>query len=199
MPRRRVGLPATGGLLAALVAGVLAAPPAAGWDCGPGPWDLAQRARQADAVFVGRVVDVRTAAPDEFFSDIDRTVYTFAVSRVYKGEPTLRQEVVKSSFWPVDGETFPPAVEHVVLATARGDGYDPAKPGQYFVHLCSGSGALDSSESLAALGPGRPPGAAVLPVAVTAPTDAPAALADHRRRPANGRGDRARRVAAPPS
>jgi hypothetical protein len=125
----------------------------------------AERAARADAVFVGTLashviqVDHKArrlmASPDPavawrgFRNDSTHSVWTFQVSRVYKGTVGERQEIVAPPGAPggsncsgVGGLQHPGTEPLVVFAyNSGGHRYRP-KPGQYASNMCSGSRPL---------------------------------------------------------
>jgi hypothetical protein len=142
---------------------------------------------RADAVFVGTLVShvihvdhkarELMASPDPavawraFRNDSTRSVWTFQVSRVYKGAVGQRQEIITPPGAPggsncsgVGGLQHPGTKPLVVLAFSSGRRYRP-QPGQYASNMCSGSRPLaDGGEPAAGglsarqpSGPDRPP------------------------------------------
>lgn len=77
------------------VAGILVTTPKTAYACSCVPMTARQTFDRANAVFVGRVVarEVRRDFPWVFSSATDPAVWTFEVTRVYKGE-VRRREVV---------------------------------------------------------------------------------------------------------
>ena len=144
----------------------------------------AERVTSADAVFVGTLVsrsiriDQRAqelkASSDPAvawrasLSDSTHSVWTFQVSRVYKGAVGQRQEIITPPGAPGGGNCSgvgalgQPSTEPFVVFAFNSDGhrYRP-QPGQYASHACSGSRPLaDGGEpvhgGLRAHAPGGP-------------------------------------------
>lgn len=160
-------------LLGGLV--LVTAEPAAACTC----YDMSEADRVAryDAVFVGtlvsHVVHVDHKARD-LRSDSTRSVWTFQVSRVYKGAVRRRQEIITPPGAPGGGNCsgvgsllLRRPVTEPMLVFASGSGghrYRP-QPGQYASNMCSGSRPLaDGGEPAAGglsarqpSGPDRPP------------------------------------------
>jgi hypothetical protein len=171
-------------LLGGLV--LLTARPAAACTC----YDMseAERVARYDAVFVGTPVshvmqiDPRYEAAQREFTrtsnlaplhraienNSSRSVWTFQVSRVYKGSVGQRQEIITPPGAPggsncsgVGGLRQPSTEPFVVFASSSTDSSYRLQPGQYASHLCSGSRPLaDGGEpvrgELRAHAPGGP-------------------------------------------
>ena len=100
---------------------------------------------RADAVFIGRVVarEPRRPFPWVFSSSTDPTVWTFEVTRVYKGEVRRRQEVVSPISGASCGLELRGSGPFVVYANHDAAGPVPAPgEGQLAAHLCGGSGPV---------------------------------------------------------
>jgi hypothetical protein len=171
-------------LLGGLV--LVTAKPAAACTC----YDMSEADRVAryDAVFVGTLVshvihvDSKArdlmASPDPavawraFLSDSTRSVWTFQVSRVYKGAVRRRQEIITPPGAPggsncsgVGGLRYPGTEPLLVFASSSGGHRFRPQPGQYASNLCSGSrpladGGEPATGGLSARqpsGPDRPP------------------------------------------
>ena len=149
-----------GGLL------LVTAEPAAACTCVGG--SEAERAARANAIFVGTLISQVTQidprveqAQREFtrtsdqrvlgralMNDTSRTVWTFEVSRVYKGAVGERQEIVAPPGGPDGancsgvGRRHPGTEPFLVFAySSAGDRYR-LQPGEYASNLCSGSRPL---------------------------------------------------------
>jgi hypothetical protein len=111
----------------------------------------------ADAVFTGRLVDVRQ--PKEVHTSLDPATWVFAVDHVYKGAVRKRQEIVTAILGASCGlETMGPG-RLVVFARGYdgvGVGPHPAK-GQYAASLCGGTRLLADRGVPATFGRGHPP------------------------------------------
>jgi hypothetical protein len=148
----------------------------------------AERVAHADAVFVGtlvsHVIHVDFKARDlmasldpavawrAFLSDSTRSVWTFQVSRVYKGAVRRRQEIITPPGAPggsncsgVGGLRHPGTEPLVVFAFRSGGHRYRPQSGQYASNMCSGSRPLaDGGEPATGgllarqpSGPDRPP------------------------------------------
>jgi hypothetical protein len=97
---------------------------------------------QSDAVFTGRLVDVRR--PPEVHSSLDPATWVFSVDRVYKGAVTKRQEIVTALESASCGlETTGPRRLLVFAVGRRKSGVGPAPArGQYAANSCGGTRAL---------------------------------------------------------
>jgi hypothetical protein len=119
----------------------------------------ADRAARADAVFVGTLVSQATqidykarelmASPDPAVriralrNDTSRIVWTFQVSRVYKGAVGKRQEIVTPAGTDCGGLGVGRGTEpSLVFAYKPAGDRSRAEPGQYASSLCSGSRPL---------------------------------------------------------
>jgi hypothetical protein len=120
----------------------------------------AERVTRADAVFVGTLVSQVTqadykarelmASPDPavriraLMNDTSRTVWTFQVSRVYKGAVGKRQEIVTPPGGPANcGGLGVSGTEPFLVFAAKpaGDRFR-LEPGQYASGMCGGSRRL---------------------------------------------------------
>ena len=150
----------------------------------------ADRVARYDAVFVGTLVshvihvDHKArdlmASPDPavawraFLSDSTRTVWTFQVSRVYKGAVRRRQEIITPPGAPGGSNCSgvgslrlrrPGTEPMLVFASSSGGHRYRPQPGQYASNMCSGSrpladGGEPATGGLSARqpsGPDRPP------------------------------------------
>jgi hypothetical protein len=130
-------------LLATLV--VVSAPsPACACSCAP--ITPAEAYRNADAVFLGHLVDRRVEHGLPWSGADDKAVLTFAVREVAKGKVQPRQEIVTAPDSASCGLELGGRGPYVVYA--RTAAYDPAPPpeeGQYSGSLCSGT-ALVTAE-----------------------------------------------------
>jgi hypothetical protein len=128
----------------------------------------AQHAARADAVFVGTLIsqvtqiDPRTEQAQHEFTrtsdprvlvralrnDTSRTVWTFQVSRVYKGAVGERQEIVAPPGGPSGANCSGVGVRHpgtepfLVFASNSAGARYRLEPGQYTSNMCSGSRPL---------------------------------------------------------
>ncbi|MEX1009462.1 MAG: hypothetical protein WD271_16710 [Acidimicrobiia bacterium] len=111
----------------------------------------------ADAVFTGRLVDVRR--PKEVHTSLDPATWVFAVDRVYKGVVRKRQEIVTAISSASCGLETTGTGRLVVFATGNhgvGIGPRPGK-GQYAASLCGGTRLLADRSVPATFGNGHPP------------------------------------------
>lgn len=152
-----------GGLL------LLSAAPAAACSCVAGVSD-AEQAANADAVFVGTLVDRREPAQRPVMSSSDPAVLTFEVSRVYKGTVGARQEIVTAQSGVSCGLELVGDGPFLVFGQRDSGGFGyRVDPGQYSAHLCGGSRAISSGGEadlgalLAPHPPGGPPGSQPVP------------------------------------
>jgi hypothetical protein len=147
--------PLIGGLV------LVAAGPAAACSCAI-PGSEAQRAARADAVFVGTLISQATQidprverAQREFTRTSDqrvlvralrnntsRTVWTFKVSRVYKGAVGKRQEIVTAAGGSSCGLELRGPGPFLVFAYKPAGDRSRLEPRQYGSGLCSGSRPL---------------------------------------------------------
>jgi hypothetical protein len=144
----------------------------------------AERVARYDAVFVGTLVSRITridqraqefkASSDPavawraFLNDSTRSVWTFQVSRVYKGTVDRRQEIITPPGGPGGGNCSgvgklgqPSTEPFVVFASNSGGRRYRPQPGQYASNACSGSrpladGGEPVSGGLRAHAPGGP-------------------------------------------
>lgn len=131
---------------------LVTAGPATACTCAVGRSD-AERAARADAVFVGTPV----SKPIRF--DAGGAVWTFEVSRVYKGAVAKRQEIVIPGGGQAGcGISFPGRGPFLVFAHKSMDALVRVDFAQYASSLCSGSRALADGGEPALVG-GSPPGA----------------------------------------
>jgi hypothetical protein len=144
-------------LLGGLV--LVTAGPAAACSCGIVPSE-AERVARADAVFVGTLVSQVTqmdykarelmASPDPadriraLGNDTSRTVWTFKVSRVYKGAVGKRQEIVTLPGGPPNcgGLGVSGTEPFLVFAYKWAGDRFRLEPGQYASGICGGSRRL---------------------------------------------------------
>lgn len=131
-------------LIPLCAAGVLVAAPGMACACSCAGLTARQAFEHADAVFIGRVVgrDVeRSTWP--FSSSNDPAVWTFEVTKVYKGEVRQRQEVVTPAFGASCGLELQGSGPFAVYATHDAVDYMPAPgEGQLAAHLCNGTGPV---------------------------------------------------------
>jgi hypothetical protein len=125
-----------------LIGGLLlvTAGPAAACSCGQ--QSQAQAAAQADAVFVGRLVDRVDPPQRPMMSSSDPATLTFDVSRVYKGTVTARQEIVTAMSGASCGLELTGEGPFVVFGQRLSYERYQLEPGQYAANLCGGSRAL---------------------------------------------------------
>jgi hypothetical protein len=97
---------------------------------------------QSDAVFTGRLVDVRR--PPQVHSSLDPATWVFSVDRVYKGAVTKRQEIVTAVSGASCGlETTGQGRLLVFAVGVRKSGVSPAPArGQYAANACGGTRPL---------------------------------------------------------
>lgn len=97
---------------------------------------------QSDAVFTGRLVDVRR--PPEVHTSLDPATWVFSVDRVYKGVVTKRQEIVTAISGASCGLETTGQGRLLVFAVGAGkSGISPAPArGQYAANLCGGTRSL---------------------------------------------------------
>lgn len=114
-----------------------AATPALGCSCAGMP--ERQLVDAADAVFVGTVADRRAPSPDEVVSTADPVVWTFVVSKVYKGRVLARQEVVSERIGASCGLELPDRSRAwLIFASANPGGAIEVDDDQYYAGLCMG-------------------------------------------------------------
>ena len=145
-----------------LIGGLLlvSAAPAAACSCVAGVSD-AEQAANADAVFVGKLVDRREPPQRPVMSSSDPAVLTFQVSRVYKGMVGERQEIVTAQSGASCGLELVGEGPFLVFGQLDSGGFGHAvDPGQYAANLCGGSRAIaDGGEpGLGTLSAPQPPG-----------------------------------------
>ncbi len=114
-----------------------------------------ESAGRAEAIFAGTLTD--TAAPERPRSSMDPVTYTFAVSRVYKGEAAIRQPVGSVVSGASCGLELDGTGPFLVFA-------DAGKAGALKANLCGGTRPLGTGPD-PALGAGYEPVAAVPVVA----------------------------------
>ena len=140
--RRKLFFAAATGALALGVLPVIASP-AMACSCAEALSDQ-EYADQADLVFVGRVDEVVPEGWD-FGSSADRTIATFVVDEVYKGDVHTYTDVVTArdgascGIDPVAGQTL------LVFATYGGDGIVKAEPEELRASLCQGTRPVDAT------------------------------------------------------
>jgi len=109
---------------------------------------------QADAVFVGELVQVRR--PTVMMSSMDESRFVFDVSAVYKGAVHHTQSIVTASDGASCGLELSVGTTTVVFAREEGFEISP-EPGEYAAGLCDGTASLESMEIPASFGsPGAP-------------------------------------------
>ena len=152
---RRTSALVLGLALVGPIVSVTTADPAGACSC-VGFTDESALAR-SDAVFTGRLVDVRHAK--EVHTSLDPATWVFAVDRVYKGAVRKRQEIVTAISGASCGlETTGPGR---LLVFAVGDhnvglGPQPSRA-QYAANLCGGTRLLTDGGVPADFGRGHPP------------------------------------------
>lgn len=116
----------------------------------------AQAYSRSDAVFTGRLVDVKE--PAAVRSSLDPATWVFSASRVYKGTVTRRQEVVTAISGASCGLEVAGPGKLLVFAV-DGRGGLAAKPagGQYSAGLCGGTRPLSERPVPASFGRGNRP------------------------------------------
>ena len=178
--RRLVGAALTvpmliGGLL------LVTARPAAACSCAV--MSEAKKAAYADAIFVGTLLDRRIGEPTgAVSSSTDMAVWTFEVSRVYKGTVSRRQEIATAVDGASCGLELSGPGPFLVFARRPNDGVAKSwwgdrqlDPGQYVSHLCLGSRALtDGGEPTFGGPPPSSPAPAPSPAPARPPYPAPA-------------------------
>ncbi len=111
--------------------------------CSCGLVSPAEAFRQADAVFVGRLVDRQVDHGWPLSGTDDKAVLTFEVGEVYKGRVRARQEIVTAVSGASCGLELTGPGPFAVYA--RSEAYRPAGPpakDQYAASLCAGSAHL---------------------------------------------------------
>ncbi len=146
--------------LAGLVLTVGLAQPASACSCAE--TDDAELFAQADAVFVGSVIDVAAARPaGPIWSSGDPVIWTFQVREVHKGEVVRTQEVVSAASSASCGLELPRRGTYLVFADAASFDHEPA---QLTANLCGGT--REAGVALAeGLGSARPPNPDPVPIA----------------------------------
>jgi len=187
--RRLVGAALTVPVLIGGLMLVTARPAAA---CSCAVMSEAKKAAYADAIFVGTLTDRRIGEPTgAVTSSTHMAVWTFEVSRVYKGTVSRRQEIATAMSGASCGLELSGPGPFLVFARRPSDavakswwGDRQLDPGHYVSHLCLGSRALsDGGEpTVGGLPPSSPapapsPGPAPSPSPAPASSPAPAGVA----------------------
>ena len=149
-----------------LIGGLLlvTARPAAACSCAV--MSEAKKAAYADAIFVGTLIDRRIGQPSGAATiSTHMAVWTFEVSRVYKGTVSRRQEIATAMSGASCGLELSGPGPFLVFARRPNDpvakswwGDRQLDPGQYVSHLCLGSRALSDGGEPTVDGP--PPSSA---------------------------------------
>jgi hypothetical protein len=115
----------------------------------------AEAFERADAVFVGRVVDV--TRPAVLRSSIDPVVWTFDVRTAYKGDVDHAQEIVSEASGASCGlEVFDREQSQLVFASRSfGPGHLRLESHQYYAGLCGGTRSIEGAAPDDRLGRGR--------------------------------------------
>ena len=116
-------------LAAVLIAGLTAAPRAAGACSCTGEVSFAQAVSSSQEIYIGTVVDVRSAAPEYPYMVWAR----LAVSQHWKGSPGDTASVLTGENSAICGLDFVPGEDYLVYAQAY------SSQGDLFTHLCSRS------------------------------------------------------------
>jgi hypothetical protein len=151
------------GLIVAVLLGGIALPASVAQACSCAVLSPAEHLKNADAVFVGTVVEkMKGEQPsDGALVGAGRVVYTVEVDTVYKGEVPAVQQVVSNGNSAACGISLPVGEPVVVFGTDSGDQEAAQQNGQLFTHLCSGTGR---GTAPAEFGAGEPPIGEVQPV-----------------------------------
>ena len=182
--RRLVGAALTvPGLIGGLM--LVTARPAAACSCAV--MSEARKAAYADAIFVGTLIDRRIGEPTgAVTSSTHMAVWTFEVSRAYKGTVSKRQEIATAMSGASCGLELSGPGPFLVFARRPNDavakswwGDRQLDPGQYVSHLCLGSRAMsDGGEpTVGGLPPSSPaPAPSPSPAAASSPASAGVAI-----------------------
>ena len=173
--RRLVGAALTVPLLIGGLLLVTARPAAA---CSCAVMSEAKKAAYAHAIFVGTLLDRRTGQPSgAVMSSTHMAVWTFEVSRVYKGTVSRRQEIATAMSGASCGLELSGPGPFLVFARRPNDpvakswwGDRQLDPGQYVSHLCLGSRALSDGGEPTVDGP---PPSSPAPAPSPAPASSP--------------------------
>lgn len=173
--RRLVGAALT---VPVLIGGLLlvTARPAAACSCAV--MSEAKKAAYADAIFVGTLIDRRIGQPSGAATiSTQMAVWTFEVSRVYKGAVSRRQEIATAMSGASCGLELSGPGPFLVFARRPNDpvakswwGDRQLDPGQYVSHLCLGSRALSDGGEPTVDGP---PPSSPAPAPSPAPASSP--------------------------
>ena len=173
--RRLVGAALT---MPVLIGGLLlvTARPAAACSCAV--MSEAKKAAYADAIFVGTLIDRRIGQPSGAATiSTQMAVWTFEVSRVYKGTVSRRQEIATAMSGASCGLELSGPGPFLVFARRPNDpvakswwGDRQLDPGQYVSHLCLGSRALSDGGEPTVDGP---PPSSPAPAPSPAPASSP--------------------------
>lgn len=173
--RRLVGAALT---MPVLIGGLLlvTARPAAACSCAV--MSEAKKAAYADAIFAGTLIDRRIGQPSgAATSSTHMAVWTFEVSRVYKGAVNRRQEIATAMSGASCGLELSGPGPFLVFARRPNDpvakswwGDRQLDPGQYVSHLCLGSRALSDGGEPTVDGP---PPSSPAPAPSPAPASSP--------------------------
>ncbi len=120
-----------------------------------------EHAANADAIFVGTLVDRVDPPQDGMWSSADPAVLTFDVSAVYKGTVRARQQVVTPMSGASCGLELNGTGPFLVFGREAADGMMTPEPGQLVSYLCGGSRAIagGGEPQLGAFSAPQPPGA----------------------------------------
>ncbi|MGH3796070.1 MAG: hypothetical protein ACRDSP_14400 [Pseudonocardiaceae bacterium] len=111
------------------------------WACSCAGVEASAQRRDADVVFVGRVVERKEQREDpDVVSSDDPVIWTFQVDRVDKGSVQPQQDVVSALAEISCGYEFEVGRSYEVLAWRQPN----AHPGQLSTDLCSGTRPVDS-------------------------------------------------------
>lgn len=142
-------------LLLMTIGHVADAPPASACTCGAiGDDDTAKDFAEADAVFVGEVLDYSDRRSDGTFSD--RVLWLFRVEQVYKGSVHERQGVL-SSMSSLCGLSVPTTGRVLVFARRPPERFPWVDRGDLSASGCAGSRAIESLPVSELLGEPVPP------------------------------------------
>jgi hypothetical protein len=174
--RRLVGAALTVPVLIGGLMLVTARPAAA---CSCAVMSEARKAAYADAIFVGTLIDRRIGEPTgAVTSSTHMAVWTFEVSRAYKGTVSKRQEIATAMSGASCGLELSGPGPFLVFARRPNDavakswwGDRQLDPGQYVSDLCLGSRALSDGREPTV---GGPPPSSPAPAPSPAPASSPA-------------------------
>ena len=164
------GFARIGFVLALLCAG-LTMPLASAQACTCATATPAQNFKVADVVFLGTVLGRDPPAGSDAAASASEVTFTFAASRVFKGDVAATQAVVSQGLAGYCGQTFPDGDSVLVFAN---DDTERGGPQRYVSELCSGSEIVDAAPT--SFGAGKIPVGYVKPEPAAAGGSGPGVL-----------------------